>query len=113
MDATIYHNPRCSTSRKALDRLREEGFEPQVVKYLDEVPSREQLRTLISDAGLTVREAVRTREAEYKELGLADASDDELLDAMVSHPKLIQRPFVVTEKGTRMARPLESLDEII
>ena len=113
MDATIYHNPRCSTSRKALDRLREEGFEPQVVKYLDEVPSREQLRTLISDAGLTVREAVRTREAEYKELGLADASDDELLDAMVSHPKLIQRPFLVTEKGTRMARPLESLDEII
>lgn len=113
MDATIYHNPRCSTSRKALDRLREEGFEPQVVKYLDEVPSREQLRTLISDAGLTVREAVRTREAEYKELGLADASDDELLDAMVEHPKLIQRPFVVTEKGTRMARPLESLDEII
>lgn len=113
MDATIYHNPRCSTSRKALDRLREEGFEPQVVKYLDEVPSREQLRTLISDAGLTVREAVRTREAEYSELGLADASDDALLDAMVEHPKLIQRPFVVTEKGTRMARPLESLDEII
>lgn len=113
MDATIYHNPRCSTSRKALDRLREEGFEPQVVKYLDEVPSREQLRKLISDAGLTVREAVRTREAEYSELGLADASDDELLDAMVEHPKLIQRPFVVTEKGTRMARPLESLDEII
>ena len=112
MDATIHHNPRCSTSRKALDRLREEGFEPQVDKYLDEVPSREQLRTLISDAGLTVREAVRTREAEYSELGLADASDDALLDAMVEHPKLIQRPFVVTEKGTRMARPLESLDEI-
>lgn len=113
MDATIYHNPRCSTSRKALDRLREEGIEPSVVKYLDEVPSRDQLRTLISDAGLTVREAVRTRENEYKELGLADASDDELLDAMVSHPKLIQRPFVVTEKGTRMARPLESLDDIL
>lgn len=113
MDATIYHNPRCSTSRKALDRLREEGIEPSVVKYLDEVPSREQLETLISDAGLTVREAVRTREAAYAELGLADASDDELLDAMVEHPKLIQRPFVVTAKGTRMARPLESLDEIL
>ena len=113
MDATIYHNPRCSTSRKALDRLREEGIEPSVVKYLDEVPSREQLETLISDAGLTVHEAVRTREAEYSELGLADASDDELLDAMVKHPKLIQRPFVVTAKGTRMARPLESLDEIL
>ena len=113
MDATIYHNPRCSTSRKALDRLREEGIEPSVVKYLDEIPSREQLETLISDAGLTVREAVRTREAAYAELGLADASDDELLDAMVEHPKLIQRPFVVTAKGTRMARPLESLDEIL
>lgn len=113
MDATIYHNSRCSTSRKALNRLREEGIEPQVVNYLDEVPSREQLRTLISDAGLTVREAVRTREAEYSELGLAEASDDELLDAMVEHPKLIQRPFVVTAKGTRMARPLESLDEIL
>lgn len=113
MDATIYHNPRCSTSRKALDRLREEGIEPSVVKYLDEVPSREQLETLISDAGLTVREAVRTREAAYAELGLADASDDELLDAMVEHPKLIQRPFVVTAKGTRMARPLENLDEIL
>lgn len=113
MDATIYHNPRCSTSRKALDRLREEGIEPSVVKYLDEVPSRAQLETLIADAGLTVREALRTREAEYKELGLADASDDELLDAMVAHPKLIQRPFVVTEKGTRMARPLESLEDIL
>ena len=113
MDATIYHNPRCSTSRKALDRLREEGIEPSVVKYLDEVPSRDQLRTLISDAGLTVREAVRTREAEYTELGLADASDDELLDAMVAHPKLIQRPFVVTEKGTRIARPLDNLDDIL
>lgn len=113
MDATIYHNPRCSTSRKALDRLREEGIEPSVVKYLDTVPSRDQLRTLISDAGLTVREAVRTRENEYKELGLADASDDELLDAMVAHPKLIQRPFVVTEKGTRIARPLDNLDDIL
>ena len=113
MDATIYHNPRCSTSRKALDRLREEGIEPSVVKYLDKVPSRDQLRTLISDAGLTVREAVRTREAEYTELGLADASDDELLDAMVAHPKLIQRPFVVTEKGTRIARPLDNLDDIL
>lgn len=113
MYATIYHNSRCSTSRKALNRLREEGIEPQVVNYLDEVPSREQLETLISDAGLSVREAVRTREAEYKKLGLTDASDEELLDAMVEHPKLIQRPFVVTAKGTRMARPLESLDEIL
>ena len=113
MDATIYHNSRCSTSRKALEHLRAEGIEPTVVNYLDDTPTAEQLRSLISDAGLTVREAVRTREAEYKELGLADASDDELIEAMVAHPKLIQRPFVVTEKGTRMARPLESVHEIL
>lgn len=113
MDATIYHNPRCSTSRKALERLREGGIEPTVVKYLTDTPTRAELATLISDAGLTVREAVRTREAEYADLGLADASDDELLDAMAAHPKLIQRPFVVTDKGTRMARPLENLDEIL
>ncbi|WP_333617697.1 arsenate reductase (glutaredoxin) [Dietzia sp.] len=113
MDATIYHNPRCSTSRKALEHLREAGIEPTIVRYLDEVPSRAELATLISDAGLRVRDAVRTREAEYRELGLAEADDDALLDAMVAHPRLIQRPFVVTEKGTRMARPLESVDEIL
>ncbi len=76
-------------------------------------PYTTQLKKLIADAGLTVREAVRTGETEYKELGLADASDDTLLDAMVAHPRLIQRPFVVTAKGTRMARPTEAVDEIL
>lgn len=113
MDATIYHNPRCSTSRTALEHLRAAGVEPTIVRYLDDVPTRDELARLISDAGLTVREAVRTRETQYAELGLADASDDELLEAMVAHPRLIQRPFVVTEKGTRMARPLTALDEIL
>ena len=113
MEAQIYHNPRCSTSRKALQFLRDRGIEPSIRKYLDDVPSVDELRTLIADAGLTVREAVRTREPEYKELGLADADDDALLEAMVAHPRLIQRPFVVTDKGTRMARPLENLEEII
>ncbi|CPY68719.1 Probable arsenate reductase (ArsC) [Mycobacteroides abscessus] len=89
------------------------GGNVTVVKYLDDVPTTTQLKKLIADAGLTVREAVRTGEAEYKELGLADASDDALLDAMVAHPRLIQRPFVVTAKGTRMARPTEAVDEIL
>lgn len=113
MDATIYHNPRCTKSRQALARLEEAGATVTVVKYLDRVPSKAELTKLIADAGLTVRQAVRTREAEYKELGLADASDDALLDAMVAHPKLIERPFVVTAKGTRMARPTEAVDEIL
>ena len=113
MDATIYHNPRCTKSRQALARLEEAGATVTVVKYLDQVPSKAELKTLIDDAGLTVRQAVRTREAEYKDLGLADATDDALLDAMVAHPKLIERPFVVTAKGTRMARPTEAVDEIL
>lgn len=113
MDVTIYHNPRCSTSRKALQYLRDRGIDPTVVKYLDQVPTRDQLKTLIDDSGLSIREAVRTREDAYKELNLAAADDEALLDAMVAHPRLIQRPFVVTDKGTRMARPLENLDEIL
>ncbi|KXP04214.1 arsenate reductase (glutaredoxin) [Tsukamurella pseudospumae] len=113
MDATIYHNPQCSKSRQALTRLQEAGATVTVVKYLDQVPTKAELTKLIDDAGLTVRQAVRTREAEYKELGLADATDDALLDAMVAHPRLIERPFVVTAKGTRMARPTEAVDEIL
>ncbi|MBA0048157.1 arsenate reductase (glutaredoxin) [Mycobacterium sp. NPDC050853] len=113
MDATIYHNPRCTKSRQALARLEDAGADITVVKYLDDALTKAQLKALIKDAGLTVREAARTGEAEYKELGLANASDDALLDAMVAHPRLIQRPFVVTAKGTRMARPTESIDEIL
>lgn len=113
MDATIYHNPRCTKSRQALARLEEAGVSVAVVKYLDDVPTKAQLKKLILDAGLTVRQAVRNGEAEYTELGLSDASDEALLDAMVSHPRLIQRPFVVTAKGTRMARPTEVVDEIL
>ncbi|AUH69747.1 MULTISPECIES: arsenate reductase (glutaredoxin) [Gordonia] len=113
MDATIYHNPRCTTSRNALTRLREAGVEPEVVKYLDTGWTREQLTAMFDAAGLTPAQAVRRREKLYKELGLADASDDELLDAMVDHPVLVERPFVVTEKGTRLARPMDRLDEIL
>lgn len=113
MDATIYHNPRCSTSRKTLDRLREEGIEPTVVKYLDTGWTREQLQQLFADAGLTPHQAVRRREALYTELNLAAATDDEILDAMVHHPVLVERPIVVTDKGTRLARPVENIDEIL
>lgn len=111
--STIYHNPRCSTSRKALAAMRERGDEPTIIRYLETPPSREELRDLISRAGLSVHDAVRTREAQYKELGLTpETPDEELLDAMVAHPRLIERPIVVTDKGVRIPRPFELLDEI-
>jgi arsenate reductase len=111
--ATIYHNPRCSTSRKTLDLLRDNGVEPQIVQYLKTPPSRAELATLIEAAGIEVRAAVRKRESLYAELNLADASDDELLDALAEHPILIERPFVVTAKGTRLARPIDTVREIL
>lgn len=111
--SVIYHNPKCSTSRKALDLLRENGIEPEIVLYLKTPPTRDELVTMIADAGIDVRGAVRTREKLYAELGLADVSDDELLDAMAEHPILIERPFVVTDKGTRLARPIDKVHEIL
>src|ERR1700722_14315749 len=105
-DAVIYHNPRCSTSRKTLELLRDNAIEPKVVEYLKTPPSRMELVKMIRAAGIEVRAAVRKREAMYVELNLADASDDQLLDAMAEHPILIERPFVVTSKGTRRARPV-------
>jgi arsenate reductase (glutaredoxin) len=112
-DSVIYHNPRCSTSRKTLDLLRDNGIEPTVIQYLKTPPSRAELAKMIEDAGIDVRTAVRKREALYDELGLADASDDELLDAMAANPILIERPFVVTPKGTRLARPIDRVREIL
>ena len=109
----IYHNPKCSTSRKTLDLLRDNGLEPTVIQYLKTPPSRDDLVQLIADAGIEVRTAVRKRDSLYTELGLADASDDELLDAMAEHPILIERPFVVTAKGTRLARPIDNVREIL
>jgi arsenate reductase len=109
----IYHNPKCSTSRKTLDLLRDNGIEPEIVQYLKTPPSRAELEKLISDASIDVRTAVRRRESLYTELGLAEASDDQLLDAMAEHPILIERPFVVTAKGTRLARPIDSVREIL
>ena len=111
--ARILHNPKCSTSRKTLDLLRENGIEPEVVLYLKTPPTRDELVQMISDAGIDVRTAVRKRESLYTELGLADASEDALLDAMAEHPILIERPFVTTPKGTRLARPIDAVREIL
>jgi arsenate reductase (glutaredoxin) len=111
--SVIYHNPRCSTSRKTLQLLRDNGIEPEVVEYLKTPPTRGQLADMIRDAGIPVRAAVRKKEAQYAELNLADATDDELLDAMAAHPILIERPFVVTAKGTRLARPIDTVREIL
>jgi arsenate reductase (glutaredoxin) len=111
--SVIYHNPRCTTSRKTLDLLRDNGIEPEVVQYLKTPPSRAELAKMIKDAGIDVRAAVRKRESLYAELNLADASDDELLDAMAANPILIERPFVVTPKGTRLARPIDTVREIL
>jgi arsenate reductase len=112
-EAIIYHNPKCSTSRKTLELLRDNGIEPKIVQYLKTPPSRDELVTMIRDAGIDVRSAVRKRESLYAELNLADASDDQLLDAMAEHPILIERPFVVTAKGTRLARPIDAVREIL
>jgi arsenate reductase (glutaredoxin) len=109
----IYHNPKCSTSRKTLDLLRDNGIEPAVIQYLKTPPSRAELVRMIRDAGIEVRTAVRKREPLYAELNLADATDDRLLDAMAEHPILIERPFVVTPKGTRLGRPIDAVREIL
>jgi arsenate reductase (glutaredoxin) len=112
-DTVIYHNPKCSTSRKTLDLLRDNGIEPTVIQYLKTPPTRAELVQMIRDAGIDVRTAVRNREPLYAELNLADATDDQLLDAMAEHPILIERPFVVTPKGTRLARPIDAVREIL
>jgi len=115
MSTTIYHNPKCGTSRTVLENLRAAGIEPVVVEYLKNPPSRQTLAGLIRQSGLTVREAMRDKEAVYAELGLdnPDLSDDQLLDAMLENPILINRPFVTTPKGSRLCRPAEKLQEIL
>lgn len=115
MDVTIYHNPACGTSRNALSMIRNAGIEPTVIEYLKTPPTRDRLIAMIADAGLTVREALREKGTPFAELGLGnpDLSADQLLDAMLAHPILINRPFVVTPLGTRLARPSEVVLEIL
>ena len=112
---TIYHNPNCSTSRKVLARLQETGQPVTVVDYRNTPPDRDTLRRLIADAGLTVREALRRRNTPYDELGLDDPSlsEEALIDSILAHPILLERPFVATEKGARLARPAERVEEIL
>lgn len=115
MAVRIYHNPKCSTSRKVLDMIRMRGSEPEVIEYLKTPPSRAELKSMIAKSGRSVREVLRRRGTPYDELGLDDSkwTDDQLLDFMVEHPILIERPIVVTDKGVRLCRPVESLDDIL
>ena len=111
MKATIYHNPKCSTSRQTLDMLRDAGADVTIVEYLKTPPSRAELRRLLDRAGMTPREGLRTKEEAAR--ALADASDDAILDAMAADPILIERPLVETGKGVRLARPKEKIYEIL
>ena len=115
MEATIYHNPACGTSRNTLALIRHAGIEPTVIEYLREPPSRDRLVALITAAGLPVREALRKKCTPYETLGLHDPglSDEQLLDAMLADPILINRPFVVTAMGTRLCRPSEIVLDIL
>lgn len=112
-EVTIYHNPACGTSRNTLGLIRNAGIEPQVIEYLKTPPDRATLVSLIAAMGTPVREVVRTKEALYPELGLADADDAALIDAMLDHPVLINRPIVVTTLGTRLCRPSERVLDIL
>jgi arsenate reductase len=115
MSIVIYHNPECGTSRNTLAMIRQSGEEPEIIEYLKNPPGRERLAELIKAAGLTVRAAVRRKDTPYEALGLDDPAltDDDLLDAMLAHPILINRPFVETPKGVRLCRPSELVLDIL
>ena len=114
-DVTIYHNPACGTSRNTLALLRHAGIEPVVIEYLNTPPSKEKLRELLNDMGLSARQLLRKKGTPYDELKLGDPkwTDDELLDAMLRTPILINRPIVVTPLGTKLCRPSEEVLEIL
>ncbi len=114
-NVTIYHNPLCSNSRNTLGLIRSAGIEPVVIEYLRDPPTRERLTELICAAALTAREVLREKETPYKELGLADPTltEAQLVDAMVAHPVLINRPIVATSRGVRLCRPPERVLEIL
>ncbi|WP_394695073.1 arsenate reductase (glutaredoxin) [Pseudoxanthomonas japonensis] len=112
-EVTIYHNPACGTSRNTLGLIRNAGIEPRVIEYLKTPPDRTTLLALIQAMAVPVRDVVRAKENAYAELGLADAGDDALIDAMLAHPVLINRPIVVTALGTKLCRPSEVVLDIL
>ena len=115
MKASIYHHPMCGTSRKTLEILNNEGSDVTVIEYLKTPPSRAELQRLYERAGITPREGLRSKEPLAEELGLndPDASDEDILDAMMEHPILIQRPLVETDKGVRLCRPQEEVRQLL
>ena len=114
-EVVIYHNPECGTSRNTLAMIRNAGIEPTIIEYLRHPPSRDELTSMIAAAGLTVRQALREKGTQFQELGLRDPglSDEQLLDAMMAHPILINRPFVITSRGVRLCRPSEVVLDIL
>jgi arsenate reductase len=115
MSVTIYHNPSCGTSRNTLAMIRASGEEPEVIEYLKTPPDRARLIELIKALGISARELLRQKGTPYAELGLADPkwTDEELIDFMLAHPILINRPIVVTEKGTKLCRPSEAVLDLL
>jgi arsenate reductase len=114
-DIQILHNPRCSKSRQTLALLEEKGIEPEIIKYLDTPPSATELKQILQKLGISARDLLRKGEDDYKALNLKDPSlsEDELIDAMVKHPKLIERPIVIRDNKARLGRPPESVLDII
>ncbi len=115
MSVTIYHNPNCGTSRNTLAMIRQSGVEPVIIEYLKTPPARDTLKELIAAMGIPVRALLREKGTPYKELGLDNRkwTDDELLDFMMNHPILINRPIVVTSKGVRLCRPSEAVIDLL
>lgn len=115
MDLKIYHNPACGTSRSVLALIREAGIEPQVIEYLQTPPSRDELVALIARLGIPARALLREKSAPYADLNLADPSlaEEAMIDAMIAHPVLINRPVVLSPKGARLCRPAELVRDLL
>ena len=113
-DIQIWHNPRCSKSRNALNLLEEKGIEPKVVKYLEETPSKEEIINVLKMLGISAKELLRKGEEAYKSLNLKDeTNEDKVIEAMLNHPKLIERPVIIKDGKAVIARPIENLEELL